>query len=479
MGSGTTRRGAVALLAALVAGACGGSKEPSASVPPVPGATQVTGRERVSWEQPGDAAAYTFRAYVDGRPVDLSGVTCAATTDPTCSAPLPPLTDGVRSVELAAVNASTGVEGERSAPLMLQKITARSLRAASAMPDAGSASHAGGFLSVIPAGATTDVVARGVRLPAQLAPLPDGRLLVAEAGGRVRIVHPEAPAASAVALEPGTLLDPPSSGALTIATHPQFADTRHVFVADLYVAGPDRVRVRVVRLREVGERLGEPASIVDAPVRLDGADAGMTALRVQHEGPRLAFGPDNLLYLALPPGVVFDGHPAASHPLPAILRLTAEGQTPAEGALAGVTSHPLGFTWDVATGALLGLVADGADGARLLALDAAPGGPAPAALGVASFRVAADGQSRLLRMDARAGRVDLDTPWLAALASSGLLPRTVRLAVPTDLETLVLGVGGRLTDLVTGAGAIYAVVADAAGRHSDSEEHGVVVRVRP
>ena len=81
-------------------------------------------------------------------------------------------------------------------------------------------------------------------------------------------------------------------------------------------------------------------------------------------------------------------------------------------------------------------------------------------------------------MDARAGRVDLDTPWLAALASSGLLPRTVRLAVPTDLETLVPRGrhasrirDRRRRDLRGGFGR--------AGRHSDSEDHGVVVRVRP
>ena len=68
---------------------------------------------------------------------------------------------------------------------------------------------------------------------------------------------------------------------------------------------------------------------------------------------------------------------------------------------------------------------------------------------------------------------------LAALAASGRLPHTVRLAVPTDLETMVLGVGGRLTDLVSGAGVLYAVVSDGPARQGASEEHGVVLRVRP
>ena len=63
--------------------------------------------------------------------------------------------------------------------------------------------------------------------------------------------------------------------------------------------------------------------------------------------------------------------------------------------------------------------------------------------------------------------------------AAGLLPHTVRLTVPTDLETVVLGVGGRLTDLVSGAGAIYAVVSEGPARQGASEEHGVVVRVRP
>lgn len=485
VGSRIPTRAAVAIMAALVASACGGGDKaptppPPASVPPVPGATQVTGRERLAWEQLGNAESYTYRAYVDGQPVDLSAVTCAAASpDWSCSAPLPPMNDGVRSVELVAVDPSSGLEGLRSAPLTLQKITSRATRTASALPDAGSSSNAVAAWSVMPSGATTDVVARGVRLPAQLAPLPDGRLLVAEAGGRVRLVHPEAPSDSAVALESGTLLDPAPAGAFAIAAHPQYAETHHVFVADLYAAGPDRVRVRVVRMREVGERLGEPATLIDAPVVLDGTAAGMTAPQSHREGPRLAFGPDQLLYLALPPGVVFDGHPAASRPLPAILRVTAEGRTPAEGALPGVTAHPLGFTWHPATGALVGLVADGATGAGLLALDASPGAPATAVPGFAPFRVHNDGRTRLLRMDAREGRVDLDTPGLAALMASGLLPHTVRLTVPTDLETMVLGVGGRLTDLVTGAGRIYAVVSDTPRREGASEEHGAVVRVRP
>ena len=485
VGSNLAQRVAVAVVAMLAASACSGGKDPApppppASVPLVPGATQVTGRERLSWEQDGDAASYIFRAYVDGQAVDLSGVTCdGAFPDATCSAPLPPLMDGVRSVALATVIANTGVESERSAPLTLQKITTRAARTASALPDAGSGSNAGAFWSVVPSGATADVVARDVRLPAQLAPLPDGRLLVAEAGGRVRVVHPETPAASVVALESGTLLDPAPAGAFAIAAHPRFAETHHVFVADLYAVSPDRVRVRVVRMREVGERLGEPATIIDAPVVLDGTAAGMTALQPQREGPRLAFGPDSLLYLALPPGAVFDGHPAASRPLPAILRVTADGRTPAEGALPGVTSHPLGFAWDPATGALLGLMAEGAAGAALLQLDASPSAPPPAVPGLAPFRVDDDGRSRLLRMDARAGRVDLDTPGLAALAASGLLPHTVRLAVPTDHETMVLGVGGHLTDLVSGAGAIYAVVSDGPARQGASADDGVVLRVRP
>jgi len=64
----------LALVAALIAAACGGNSPapppaPSTPGPSVPGATIVTGTERLAWSQAGDPWRMSFRAYVDGRMV--------------------------------------------------------------------------------------------------------------------------------------------------------------------------------------------------------------------------------------------------------------------------------------------------------------------------------------------------------------------------------------------------------------------------
>src|SRR6185295_5131367 len=69
-------------------------------------------------------------------------------------------------------------------------------------------------------------------------------------------------------------------------------------------------------------------------------------------GPRMAFGPDRLLYVMLPPGLEFVNEPAASTPRASMLRLTDEGRVASGEPLSGVTSTPLAFTWHPTTGAL-------------------------------------------------------------------------------------------------------------------------------
>jgi hypothetical protein len=94
----------------------------------------------------------------------------------------------------------------------------------------------------------------------------------------------------------------------------------------------------------VGDTLGEPATLFEAPVADDGTSP--------QAGPRMAFGPDGLLYVMLPPGQEFVNEPAASTPQASMLRLTDDGRVPPGEPLAGVTSSPLAFTWHHATGAL-------------------------------------------------------------------------------------------------------------------------------
>lgn len=484
-------RASITMFAALAVGACDKDSPtptpapapPLAPAEPVPGATQVTGREQLAWEyQPFIGAQYSFQAYVDGSAVSLAAATCVAdVAELRCASPLPAMNDGVHSVEVSAVDIASGYESFRSETLTLQKITVRAAQLASALPDARSDTGATRESARTAGAGTADVVARGVRMPAQLALLPDGRLLIAEADGGVRVVHPDASREAMTALEPGALLDPPPTGPLAIAAAADFAETRHVFIADLYVGERTRVRARIVRLREVGDRLGEPATIFDAPVAVDADSAADATSRVGpgSDGLRLAFGADRLMYAALPPGLVFDGQPAASQPVPAIVRLTADGRVPDAGAVSGITSHPLAFAWHPTSGELLGLVADRATGPRLRTLGAPSGAAEPAASGLARFRAEHDGVAQLLRIDASAARVAFAALASGPAAGPPHLPRTIRLAVPTALEDLVPGLTGRLSDVVTQDGVIYGLVTDAAARRGLDAPAGMIVRLRP
>ena len=112
------------------------------------------------------------------------------------------------------------------------------------------------------------------------------------------------------------------------------------------------MRLRVVRLREIGDTLGEPATLYEAHVAASDA---------QESGPRMAFGPDRLLYLMLPYQMEFSGEPTASTPRASMLRLSDQGRTDGLEPLTSVTSSPLAFSWSRATGALV-LMSRGSDG---------------------------------------------------------------------------------------------------------------------
>lgn len=485
MGTRPGFRAALAAVAALVAGACGGGGSPAPPPPatvPVPGATQVTGRERFAWEHDGNGTSLSYRVYIDGVGATLESATCVVDgAESRCSAPLPAMSDGVHALELAAVNAASGVEGERSAAITLQKVAVRATRAVSALPNAsGDGVAAFGF--ALTTSSTADIVARDVHMPAQLAPLPDGRLLLAEQGGRVRLLDPSARQPAVEALDLGRLVDPAPFGAVAIAAHPDFAATRHVFVSDLYASAAGEMRLRIVRMREVGDRLGEPARIFDAAVTVDGGSAvaaDVQTERLNTSGPRLAFGPDGLLYAVLPQGFVFDGQPAASRPVPAIVRLQPDGRTPAEGPLAGITSHPLGFTWHPSTGELLGLITDGPSDVAVRVLGIPAETHASATTPNVRFRAERNGSAPVLYFEAVEDQTAFGLARMAALVGASQWPRTVRLGVAADVAALMPGLEGRLTDLVTQAGTAYAVVSDAQPGSGGERARGVVVRLRP
>jgi glucose/arabinose dehydrogenase len=129
--------------------------------------------------------------------------------------------------------------------------------------------------------AKTEVITTGLVVPWDIAFLPDGRALVTERPGRIRIVSPRGelqrdPVAEIPVEAEG------EGGLMGLALDPEFGEEQPYAYAMATAGG----QVRVLRLRWAGNRLQQEATI------LDGIEAGRI-----HDSGRLRFGPDERLYV--------------------------------------------------------------------------------------------------------------------------------------------------------------------------------------
>ena len=471
-------RAAAAALMLAAAGCGGDSKEPS----PGPGVITVSGSERLWWNQAGDVAGMRFRAYVDDRAVDLTAAACDGTAPAAaCSSPLPPLSNGVHTIALAAVEKLSGAESDRSAPITVQKVPG-------ATGSAGAASTAAFSIPSDRAGSqrletvvstsdgrtyAVDVIADGLESPARLAWAPDGRLFVAEANGHVRVIRPGERGtgvrerrlhddgereAGTLALDARALLDPRPVGPMGIALHPDFAQNHFVYVSCLAQDSREGTALRVIRLREVGATLGEAATIFEARLSADAAEVDGPG-----DGPRLAIGPDGLLYVALPPGVEFDAEPTASTPHASMLRLGADGRVPAGvAALEGIPASPVGFDLHPVTGALWAIL-PGEHGEAVIGPLTAGGPSDDGEARRTTLRIAADGGRDFHRGRSAAGVLRFERmpesqngPARAFVGLPGLDALTiVTFTQPVQTDDLLGGMFGPVDDIAEGeAGAI-------------------------
>ena len=133
----------------------------------------------------------------------------------------------------------------------------------------------------VPRPRVVGTVASGLQVPWGLAFLPDGSALVSERDTtRVLEVSPGGTVRAVGRLEAARPQG--EAGLLGLAVSPTYADDSLVFA---YLS--TNVDNRVVRMTYDGRRLGEPE------VLLDGIPNGFI-----HDGGRLAFGPDGMLYVS-------------------------------------------------------------------------------------------------------------------------------------------------------------------------------------
>jgi glucose/arabinose dehydrogenase len=128
--------------------------------------------------------------------------------------------------------------------------------------------------------ARVETVVTGLEAPWELAFLPDGRALVTERPGRVRLVSKDFELRDQPVAEV-EVAQVSESGLLGLAVDPAFERNRFVYLYRTTEDGNE-----VLRYRLDGERLEEDAVIL--------RDIGAAAI---HDGGRLQFGPDRRLYV--------------------------------------------------------------------------------------------------------------------------------------------------------------------------------------
>jgi aldose sugar dehydrogenase len=129
-----------------------------------------------------------------------------------------------------------------------------------------------------------ETVVGGLQVPWSIVWAPDGRIIVTERQGRVRVVkhgvlRPQ-PLYTVSDVEPTG-----ESGLMSVALHPQFATNRFLYLSYAYRAS-NGIAVRVVRFRETPEGLQDRTVIIE----------NIPAARF-HAGCRIRFGSDGKLYI--------------------------------------------------------------------------------------------------------------------------------------------------------------------------------------
>lgn len=156
----------------------------------------------------------------------------------------------------------------------------------------------------------------GLDTPWDLAWGPDGAIWVTERPGTISRV--DAATGEITRVGHVDVVEVSESGLMGIAFHPDFASRPYVYVAHSYGSGRN-IRNRLVRMRFDGTTLGEPQVLLD---NIPGAG--------NHNGSRLAVGPDRFLYMTTGDA----GRGARAQDLSSVagkvLRLTLDGR-PAPG----------------------------------------------------------------------------------------------------------------------------------------------------
>ena len=306
----------------------------------------ISGHERLAWNQLADSAvelaAYEFQARIDGARVEtVENVRCASEAQVRgfeCSASIPTLDPGLHTIELAARRQGLP-QGPWSEPL---RVSRQSAVTASAPSQSGVLTVDGARLESVPLAAPLDI--------SSLAPLPDGRVLVGDRGGRILMIDGDRVAEWAD-LRVMTRGEEPEL--LAIAAHRDFAVNRSIVVAYVVRSG-----MRVAKLT------GLTGALVSHEVVREGLPIDR-----RHAAAAIGIGPDRKIYVAT------SGENGSSDPHAGkVLRMNVDGSTPSDGWPAPVfaegIARPVALSWssDERTLWVIGVGSDGTASASAISV---------------------------------------------------------------------------------------------------------------
>jgi glucose/arabinose dehydrogenase len=183
-------------------------------------------------------------------------------------------------------------------------------------------------------------LATGLQVPWSLAFLPDGSIILTERPGRIRLVDPRQGLLAEPLMTVPDVAATGEGGLLGIALHPGFAANGFVYVYHTYQDGGGLAN-RVVRFVLRGRSLTGGQVIIDG---IPGAG--------NHDGGRLKFGPDGLLYITTGDATNADAAQDLEYLGGKILRLRDDGSIPADNPFPGSPVYtyghrnPEGLAWD-------------------------------------------------------------------------------------------------------------------------------------
>lgn len=182
-------------------------------------------------------------------------------------------------------------------------------------------------------------LAQKLEIPWALDFLPDGSLVITERSGRVRLIDVR----EGLLPEPLLIIDEVAhrgeGGLLGIAVHPDFASNHFIYV--YYTHQGENLVNRVVRFRK------ENNTLLDKKIILDNIPAASN-----HNGGRIKFGPDGLLYITTGDASVAELAQDRNSLAGKILRLEDDGAIPSGNPFAGSPVYslghrnPQGLAWD-------------------------------------------------------------------------------------------------------------------------------------